>query len=624
MSRFILAISILFFAALLHSPLHAQESLDYGAFNEIPILDNGRIKPLGSFAKTRVKDFYGNTHLAQKGASQWLAETLFNPAEASQAKIFTIKDTGLKARLELNPEQDHFSIQDLQSGLEATQEDVIALLQDNNESNLTAQQKSLLEIHENVISYNELLRSFSLILPLDEDGTNFRDLLPQEQRILAQLKSITARKGEDFSSYTEDEQQTSLTGFQIQNIREGGQGNDDFKVIPSTLKSTLNSALNKELTWIAPWQIINEGKGSPATSKSLDLWAEIAAAYRNNNAEDWSITTKAARDHAIEISSISKTRLSLENIYQTIKPYHLAMILYALGIAAMIAATLKPSRALKVASSLSLFAALSAHSFGIASRIYILDRPPVGTLYESVLFVSLICAIIAAITYIKGAKNILPVTGQVAALGLLAIAPTMLQNNDSLELLVAVLNTNFWLATHVIIITAGYGVCIIAACLSHAYMLMRYKNAAGHEQDKSLQKLFQSIHKTGLIALLLTAIGTVLGGIWADQSWGRFWGWDPKENGALLIVLWLIWMQHGRLSGHIRPLGYIAFMATLNIIVALAWFGVNLLGVGLHSYGFTSGIASGLALFCTIETIFIAGLYAALRRKEAHKKKRKT
>ena len=116
----------------------------------------------------------------------------------------------------------------------------------------------------------------------------------------------------------------------------------------------------------------------------------------------------------------------------------------------------------------------------------------------------------------------------------------MLQNNDSLELLVAVLNTNFWLATHVLSITAGYGVCILAACLSHAYMIVRLKNA----KHELLDGLFKSIHKIGLVALLLTAIGTVLGGIWADQSWGRFWGWDPKETWGLALIYWALVYTH--------------------------------------------------------------------------------
>ena len=112
-----------------------------------------------------------------------------------------------------------------------------------------------------------------------------------------------------------------------------------------------------------------------------------------------------------------------------------------------------------------------------------------------------------------------------------------------------------------------------------------------------------------LIALLFTSVGTILGGIWADQSWGRFWGWDPKENGALLIVLWLIWVLHAQISGHVNRLNAVALLAALSMIVAIAWFGVNLLSVGLHSYGFITGVAAGLAAFLALESCIIAGLY---------------
>jgi ABC-type transport system involved in cytochrome c biogenesis permease subunit len=124
-----------------------------------------------------------------------------------------------------------------------------------------------------------------------------------------------------------------------------------------------------------------------------------------------------------------------------------------------------------------------------------------------------------------------------------------------------------------------------------------------------LMPLQNRIYKVSLLALLLTTVGTILGGIWADQSWGRFWGWDPKENGALLIVLWIIWMQHGRVSGQLPTLAFTAAAAFLNVIVALAWFGVNLLSVGLHSYGFITGIATALALFCVFETALIGTLW---------------
>ena len=174
------------------------------------------------------------------------------------------------------------------------------------------------------------------------------------------------------------------------------------------------------------------------------------------------------------------------------------------------------------------------------------------------------------------------------------------------------LNTNFWLTTHVLCITAGYGVCILAAGLAHTALYVH-----GFKNNVALwEKLQKTAYRLSIAALLLTAIGTTLGGIWADQSWGRFWGWDPKENGALLIVLWLIWAQHGRIAKKLNPPSFMAMIAALNIIVALSWFGVNLLNVGLHSYGFTSGLLSGLIIFCCAETILTTILYTAAKKAE--------
>ena len=132
---------------------------------------------------------------------------------------------------------------------------------------------------------------------------------------------------------------------------------------------------------------------------------------------------------------------------------------------------------------------------------------------------------------------------------------------------------------------------------------------------KRLAELYRSMFGVSLFALFFSLFGTILGGIWADQSWGRFWGWDPKENGAMLIVLWLLWLLHGLISKHIGQLGFAFGMVITNIIVALAWFGVNLLGVGLHSYGFTENILSNLMIFCGAELIFGFTFYFLLRKR---------
>ncbi|MDP6905781.1 MAG: cytochrome c biogenesis protein CcsA, partial [Verrucomicrobiota bacterium] len=125
----------------------------------------------------------------------------------------------------------------------------------------------------------------------------------------------------------------------------------------------------------------------------------------------------------------------------------------------------------------------------------------------------------------------------------------------------------------------------------------------------TLKSIFDNLFGITLVALFFTLFGTILGGIWADQSWGRFWGWDPKENGALLIVLWQLMMIHMRLSGIARPAEFALGMGLNNIIVALAWFGVNLLQVGLHSYGFDDGVARNLFIFIALEILFCFGAY---------------
>ena len=181
-----------------------------------------------------------------------------------------------------------------------------------------------------------------------------------------------------------------------------------------------------------------------------------------------------------------------------------------------------------------------------------------------------------------------------------------------MSMLIAVLNTNFWLATHVLCITAGYGFGMVAGIIAHVYLIMR---CLSRDADKTRQVL-RGGYGTALIALLFTSLGTILGGIWADQSWGRFWGWDPKENGALLICLWLIWLLHGRISGRFNERGFAVGLAMLNVVVALSWLGVNLLATGLHSYGFTDKAALSLGLFCAVEFSFAAATYITLWRRD--------
>ncbi|MCH2570492.1 MAG: cytochrome c biogenesis protein CcsA [Planctomycetes bacterium] len=185
----------------------------------------------------------------------------------------------------------------------------------------------------------------------------------------------------------------------------------------------------------------------------------------------------------------------------------------------------------------------------------------------------------------------------------LRIADGLAGDGDTMEMMQAVLDTNFWLATHVTCITFGYSATFLAGFLGILFVLLGLFTKT--LSQKGMQTLGRMIYGIVCFATLLSFVGTVLGGIWADQSWGRFWGWDPKENGALIIVLWNALILHARWGGMIRQRGVAVLAITGNIVTAWSWFGVNLLGVGLHSYGFLSSTQDWLLLFATSQLALV-------------------
>jgi ABC-type transport system involved in cytochrome c biogenesis permease subunit len=204
-----------------------------------------------------------------------------------------------------------------------------------------------------------------------------------------------------------------------------------------------------------------------------------------------------------------------------------------------------------------------------------------------------------------------------------------------MEMMRAVLDDNFWLATHVVVITIGYSATFLAGFLGIVYVVMGVftkwlnrefdiKSAAAMSAattslgvgvvayatrvkgETNGQALARMVYGIVCFATLFSLVGTILGGIWADQSWGRFWGWDPKENGALLIVLWNAVILHCRWGGLVKQRGLMNLAVFGNVVTAASWFGVNMLGVGLHSYGFMDAAFMWLMLFWAPQLAIIA------------------
>jgi len=168
-----------------------------------------------------------------------------------------------------------------------------------------------------------------------------------------------------------------------------------------------------------------------------------------------------------------------------------------------------------------------------------------------------------------------------------------------------VLDTNFWLATHVTAVTTGYASTFIAGVIGTLFI---HRGVLTRSLDKDIVKtLGRMIYGVICFAVFFSFVGTVLGGIWADQSWGRFWGWDPKENGALMIVLWNALVLHARWGGMVRERGMAVLAVFGNVVTSWSMFGVNMLGEGLHSYGPMSGGVFWLSLF-VISQLFVMAL----------------
>jgi ABC-type transport system involved in cytochrome c biogenesis permease subunit len=241
------------------------------------------------------------------------------------------------------------------------------------------------------------------------------------------------------------------------------------------------------------------------------------------------------------------------------------------------------------------------HTFAVWCRYYISGYPPVTNLYSSAVFIGWGVAVIGYVLEITYKRYFGMIASAIAGFACLFISVNLSGDGETMGTMVAVLDTKFWLATHVITVTLGYTATFLAGGIGIIWILSSLISGGVKEDDKSM---IRSMYGVVCYGMFLSFVGTVLGGLWADDSWGRFWGWDPKENGALMIVLWNAVILHARWGGLVKDRGLAALAVFGNIITAWSWFGVNLLGVGLHSYGFTDSGLFYLLLFALIHLIF--------------------
>jgi cytochrome c-type biogenesis protein CcsB len=261
------------------------------------------------------------------------------------------------------------------------------------------------------------------------------------------------------------------------------------------------------------------------------------------------------------------------------------------------------------------------HIFGFAIRVYLAGRPPVSNMYETVIWTSFGAMLFAIILELVYKFRVILLAGCLMGTVSLIIAdfaPAVL--DPSLQPLEAVLRSNYWLIIHVMTITISYSAFLLAFGLGDLGLI--YFVIDEHKYHDKIQKITTGVYRSMQIGVAFLAPGIILGGIWADYSWGRFWGWDPKETWALIALLGYIVVLHSRLIGWLKNFGMIASGVITFSLVVMAWYGVNfVLGAGLHSYGFGAGGVEYVSAVIGVHFLFCAYAYIIHRNRKPIDKK---
>ena len=303
------------------------------------------------------------------------------------------------------------------------------------------------------------------------------------------------------------------------------------------------------------------------------------------------------------------TKSDFEAYFNAFDPFTACIVLYVIVLLVGFGSWLGWQRPLTAASLSLLVFTLLVHSFGLGARIWLQGRPPVTNLYSASVFIGwgavLLCILLEFVWRNGIASVVAAVIGFVTLVMAVHLSSdaTLQPNGDTMAVLRAVLDTNLWLATHVVCITLGYASTFLAGALAIVYVV---RGVMTPSLDADLRKsLSRMIYGIVCFAMFFSFVGTILGGIWADQSWGRFWGWDPKENGAVLIVLWNALILHARWSGLVRERGTALLAIFGNVVTSWSFFGTNMLGIGLHSYGFMDAAVPWLISFDFLQVALI-------------------
>ncbi|MCB0364329.1 MAG: cytochrome c biogenesis protein CcsA [Bdellovibrionaceae bacterium] len=309
----------------------------------------------------------------------------------------------------------------------------------------------------------------------------------------------------------------------------------------------------------------------------------------------------------------NQSKIKAEVHLNTFHPFMWSWIFYLIGGLFLLGAMVNNRKWLYVSGWVTVIVGFLLHTYGMGVRSYLLGRPPVSNMYETVVWVPWGAIIFAALLEWKSrSKTVLMVSSllSVFCLILTDMAPSVL--DKTLSPLQPVLRDNFWLTTHVLVITLSYAAFFLAFALADLQLVYFLRDEGKYAQK--IQEGTKAIYRTIQVGVILLGAGIILGGVWADYSWGRFWGWDPKETWALIAWFGYLAILHGRIVGWVRQFGLAVSSIIGFSLVIMAWYGVNfVLGAGLHSYGFGAGGVEYVSAFVAAHILWV--VYVATVRQ---------
>jgi ABC-type transport system involved in cytochrome c biogenesis permease subunit len=581
-------IFILFLGSALRPQKAKPQEMDLARFGQLPVAHMGRVKPLDTLARNMLRSLtvsYESVKLPESkervSAVEWMLEVISGSEKSLEMPVIKIHQKALQRIFNLpsDREKSMFAVKELQPKI-GEFEKLVEAARGIEEEQRTGEQRQVLELDERLKMYITLVRAFSPPpdLPQIPSDSDSKDSV---QKFIAEYRSVM------------DQTTRAMTAMKA----------------PRVIPLERDDKMKEEDAW-QPYPltyakaVLLQMVGEKTDEATLGFNAIISAYHKNDAAAfNTAVANYETVLRKLNPTQWSEARVHNESYFNHVAPFYQALVLYVISFILAIFGWLFRYKPLNWAAFTLILLTFGFHTVALGARIYISGRPPVTNLYSASVFIgwaAVLFGLAVEAIWRLGLGNIVAATAGYATL---QIAYQLSSGGDTIAVLQAVLDTQFWLATHVVCITLGYAATYLAGLFGVLYVIAGFATPL---LDKGMRKeIGRIIYGTTCFAILFSFFGTVLGGLWADDSWGRFWGWDPKENGALIIVLWNALILHARWDKMIAERGLAVLAIGGNIVTSWSFFGVNQLGIGLHSYGFTSGVAIALDLFALSQLILI-------------------